>query len=401
MNWDDNNLAGKTVLISTVYTQAHGGVFAMLRFLVRFLQEMDCRVQIAYYIPYSIKPELSVPFQKLFQKKPGVYQFTGELGVEEYAIGSLLPEFEFANYYPNSHWRKLIKAADLAIVISGHILSAMPFYWQKKKYIAWIATLYDEDRRERIKTFPWYRKCLDQFFISKIGRQLEKNILRKNPAFTISSFSHRQLNQHGSFSREMIPVPIDTHIFFPKNENVQPGLICFTGRFLDPRKNIHFLFDAFAIVLEKIKYAKLCLIGDEITPAITEKLSQLGIASHVQILNFIPFEKLVAMLQRTDVFVIPSSQEGLCISGLEAMACGCPVVSTLCGGPTDYVEDGENGYLVDFNSATFADKIVSICENRELREKMSAHSLQKIQENYSDVSVKKKWTNVINQELIS
>lgn len=393
--------AKKTVLISTLYTQAHGGVFAMLRFLVPVLQEMNYHVQIAYYMPYSIKPELSVPLQKLCRKKPSALQFIGELGVEEYAIGSLLPEFEFGNYYPNLHWRKLIESADLCIVISGHILAALPFYVTKKKYIAWIATLYDEDRRERIKTFPWYRKWVDYFFISKISRQLERAMLRKNPAFSVSCFSHRQLNQRELFSRDSIPTPINMNSFFPKNENVQPGLICFTGRFLDPRKNIYFLFDAFAMILEKITYAKLCLIGDDITPAITEKLSQLGIASHVQILNFIPFEELIAILQKTDVFAIPSSQEGLCISGLEAMACGCPVVSTKCGGPTDYVKEGENGYLVDFNTDEFAEKIVSICENRALRERLSVGALRQIQENYSIDSVKKKWMDVINQELIS
>lgn len=390
----------KTVLISTLYTQAHGGVFSKLRFLVQLLLKMGFQVKIAYYMPYSIEPELSVPFRKLFQKKPGCRHFVGELGVEEYAIGALLPELEFVNYFPNSHWRKLINSADLYFVVSGHILSATPFYFMKKKYAAWIATLYDEDRRERIKTFPWYRKFVDKLFISRVARYLEKVMLQKNPVFTVSHFSYRLLNQYGRFSRDVIPVPVDTAIFFSKKENVQPGLICFTARFLDPRKNIGFLLEAFALLLNKISYATLCLIGDDITPEITEKLTQLGISSHVQILNFIPFEELIARLQKTDVFVIPSSQEGLCVSGLEAMACGCPVVSTRCGGPTDYVKEGENGYLVDFNADEFADKIVSICENRALRDKLSLGALREIEENYSIDSVKKKWMNVINQELI-
>jgi len=398
---DGFKLANKTALISTLYTQAHGGVFAKLRFLVQLLLKMGFRVQIAYYMPYSIEPELSVPFQKLFRKNPGCRHFIGELGVEEYAIGAFLPELEFLNYFSNTHWRKLINAADLYFVVSGHILSATPFYFQKKNYLSWIATLYDEDRCERIKTFPWYRKCLDNLLISKVSRYLEKTMLRKNPAFTVSFFSYRQLNQHGQFSRNVIPVPVDTTIFFPKKGNVQPGLICFTARFLDPRKNINFLFEALALALKKIPYAMLCLIGDVITPAITKKLLQLDIASHVQVFNYIPSGELIEMLQKTDVFVIPSSQEGLCVSGLEAMACGCPVVSTKCGGPMDYVKEGENGYLVDFNPIEFANKIVSICENRTLREKLSLGALHQIQENYSEEGVKRKWISAINQELPS
>ena len=33
--------------------------------------------------------------------------------------------------------------------------------------------------------------------------------------------------------------------------------------------------------------------------------------------------------------------------GIEAAACHCPIVSTRCGGPEDYIEDGKSGYLVD------------------------------------------------------
>jgi len=51
-----------------------------------------------------------------------------------------------------------------------------------------------------------------------------------------------------------------------------------------------------------------------------------------------------------DCWFVPSSSEGFGMPGLEAAACHCPVVSTRCGGPEDYVMDGVNGYLVDVGS---------------------------------------------------
>lgn len=389
----------KIALISTLYTQAHGGVYTKLSFLVRVLQEMNYQVILAYYLPYSVKPELSVPLRKLFQKKPEAVHFIGELGIEEYAIGAVLPELEFLNYFPNQHWKKLIEISDLHIVVSGHILSALPFYICKKKYIAWIGTAYSEDRCDRIKTFPWYRKCLDYLLISKIGKRLEKKLLcASNNVFAVSQYTQRKLKQNQQTISGVIPAPIDATQFFPVYEKIQPGYICFTGRFLDPRKNTALLFSAFSIVLKKINYAKLCLIGDEITPILLEKLDSLNIKNHVEILNYISREELVEKLQKADVFVIPSFQEGLCISGLEAMACGCPVVSTRCGGPSDYVIDGKNGYLTDFSVAEFSNKIIQICENRELRNKMSMNALMIIQKNYSTESIKKKWAAAIQRE---
>jgi glycosyltransferase involved in cell wall biosynthesis len=53
-----------------------------------------------------------------------------------------------------------------------------------------------------------------------------------------------------------------------------------------------------------------------------------------------------ALLGELDVFVLASTDEGLSIATLEAMAAGRPVVVTRSGGPQEIVEDGGTGYLV-------------------------------------------------------
>lgn len=68
--------------------------------------------------------------------------------------------------------------------------------------------------------------------------------------------------------------------------------------------------------------------------------------------HFRPTQEDIPHLYRmTDCWLLPSTIEGFGMPGLEAAACGCPVVSTLCGGPEDYVKDGFNGYLVDVGDA--------------------------------------------------
>jgi glycosyltransferase involved in cell wall biosynthesis len=52
------------------------------------------------------------------------------------------------------------------------------------------------------------------------------------------------------------------------------------------------------------------------------------------------------LYQQTDCWIVPSTTEGFGMPGIEASACHCPIVSTRCGGPEDYVEDGVSGFLV-------------------------------------------------------
>ena len=61
-----------------------------------------------------------------------------------------------------------------------------------------------------------------------------------------------------------------------------------------------------------------------------------------------PDQNIIPNLYRqTDCWLLPSTSEGFGMPGLEAAACGTPIVTTRCGGPEDYVKHGHNGYLVD------------------------------------------------------
>jgi glycosyltransferase involved in cell wall biosynthesis len=95
--------------------------------------------------------------------------------------------------------------------------------------------------------------------------------------------------------------------------------------------------------------------------------------------------------QQADCWIITSKSEGFGMPGIEAMASHCPVVSTRCGGPEDFVREGENGYLVDVGDAeAMADRIARVLRlSNEDWQRMSARSYEIAQEFDWDKSAEK------------
>jgi glycosyltransferase involved in cell wall biosynthesis len=130
-----------------------------------------------------------------------------------------------------------------------------------------------------------------------------------------------------------------------------PPVILGVGR-LVPRKGFDVLLRAFARVLRN-RPARLIILGhgkttdkgDVCTAELNALTQELGIANAVSLPGFQrnPF----AYMARARVFVLPSWFEGLPGVLIQAMACGCPVVSTDCPtGPREILEGGRHGPLV-------------------------------------------------------
>ncbi len=110
---------------------------------------------------------------------------------------------------------------------------------------------------------------------------------------------------------------------------------------------------------------KLLLIGagpDE--GALRSQVTRLGLDNRVVFAGKKPFENLYLYLKSAQVFVRLSRSEGFGNSFIEAMAARIPVVATNVGGIVDFMQDGENGYLVPSEAPERAkDAIVKACES--------------------------------------
>lgn len=81
-----------------------------------------------------------------------------------------------------------------------------------------------------------------------------------------------------------------------------------------------------------------------------------------------PQDLIPEIYSRCDVWLQPSRNEGFALPGLEAFGCHTPVVSTLCGGPDEYIQEGVNGYLVPVEDhVAMAERAIEILRMPEER----------------------------------
>lgn len=122
--------------------------------------------------------------------------------------------------------------------------------------------------------------------------------------------------------------------------------ITLMGR-LGKRKGTYDLLEAFAGLVREHPQARLVLPGDGEVEEVRALVRERGLEEVVEVPGWVSGDAQDALWARTDVYTLPSYNEGLPGSVLEAMSAGLPCVSTPVGGIPEAVIDGETGYLVD------------------------------------------------------
>jgi glycosyltransferase involved in cell wall biosynthesis len=158
-------------------------------------------------------------------------------------------------------------------------------------------------------------------------------------------------------------------------------VVTFSGRFF-PIKGVKYLIQAAEIILAEQPDTVFLLLGDG--PE-RPQLEAMGAEIDPSRFKFLGFRSDVpAILNLSDIFVLPSLSEGLSQAILEAYACGLPVVCTAVGGTPDLVRDAENGFLVEpRNSSSLAQRILTLLQQQSLAKRIGAYNRDFVVDNYS------------------
>jgi glycosyltransferase involved in cell wall biosynthesis len=261
--------------------------------------------------------------------------------------------------------------------------------------------------------FCHFLKNADEFDLSSRVFQKKRKLL-ENADMTIVTCSKwladkaKESSLLTKFEIVNIPNPIDTEIFAPKNKlearkalnlPADKKLILFgAANVLDKRKGIGYLVDAVELLIEKnpehANKTELVLFGksnQDISGLFELKINQLNhISSTIDLVN---------VYNACDLFVLPSLEDNLPNTVMEAMACGVPVVAFHTGGLPEMVEHQKTGYLAEFKNETdFANGInwVLVHANSEF---LAENCRNKTLTEYSESVVSAKYQEVYRKAL--
>ena len=159
------------------------------------------------------------------------------------------------------------------------------------------------------------------------------------------------------------------------------------GRFMEQKDFIN-LIRAFVLV-KKHRSARLIILGEgEQRKIIEEEIRKHNLEDSVDLPGFVrdPFK----YMRNASLFALSSKWEGLPTVLVEALACGCPVVSTNCpSGPMEILENGKYGELVPIqNSPALADAIIKTLSDPPSKELLRKRAMEFSIENSVDKYIK-------------
>ena len=169
-------------------------------------------------------------------------------------------------------------------------------------------------------------------------------------------------------------------------------VICTVGR-LDPVKNQTLLLNAFKIVHDKSANARLKIVGDG-----PERENLEREAAQLKVTQFVDFmgyrEDVREQLITSDVFVLSSHYEAMPMTILEAMAIGCPVVTTDVGGIRHFVDDTYVTYSSPGKAEELAEHLLLSLQYLPEQQEKIKKSFELVKSSYSLQAMAARYTSI-------
>lgn len=181
---------------------------------------------------------------------------------------------------------------------------------------------------------------------------------------------------------------------FKQSLGLKDEFIILTVAEFSPGKNYNTILKTVSEL--KDKNIKLISCGrGKCEEEIKNQIKELGIQDKVSLLGY--RKDINKIMQISDIFFLPSHREGLCLSMIEAMSFGLPIITSNVRGCQDLVNHKKNGFIGEKDDYIYFAKVINnLIEDSELKQEMGQQSLNMAPE-YGIENVKNQLENIYNE----
>lgn len=203
-----------------------------------------------------------------------------------------------------------------------------------------------------------------------------------------------------------IPNPIDTRVFRPHNRlaartalglPADKRIVLFVSqRVTDPRKGMDYFVESVGRLLQQYpdyqQNTAIAILGghaEEVASRLALPAYALGYVSEPQ--------RIVQVYSAADVFVLPSLEDNLPNTIMEAMACGVPCVGFRVGGIPEMIDHRQSGYVAALHDADDLAAGIHYVLDEADHEELSRQCLQKVAQCYSQQHVASRYLQIYSK----
>lgn len=258
-------------------------------------------------------------------------------------------EFEGQRYQPRAALTAVLDTYSIVQVVAGAPALALAVSKSTTPKALQVATTVLLETPTQLPKMHPLKRTAKALGLRTMHRREMQALQAMDHVLVENRFMEQWVLKSGQKNVTFAPPGIDTVKFKPAGAwNGARPVIAF-GRLGDSRKDWPTAIKAYELFAERSALDnRLVLAGKgPLSADLLRALAASPARRSIDIRENVPQSQLPELLQTASVFLQSSLEEGLGLAGLEAMACGLPVVATRTVGSEEYVRSGENGYLVD------------------------------------------------------